>query len=109
MDILAPGQSIPVLLPKSNYVQIAAGTSESAAIVTATAALLVSCNPYITSQKIRHAILGHSDHYSILSEKVTNGTVLNIKKIIYNSCMPSIEEDVHEKELKQQDTFKDEL
>jgi subtilisin family serine protease len=88
VDILAPGQSIPIILP-GGYASIAGGTSEATAIVTATAALLASCKPYATSKEIRDAILDNASKYVKLEKKVLDGNVLDIAKTVKQFCIYS--------------------
>jgi hypothetical protein len=85
VDILAPGEAIPVLKPPGEA-KISSGTSDSAAIVSGTVALLSSCNPFADADNIRQALLSNSDTYDHLKDKVKDGRVLNIYEIVKNYC-----------------------
>lgn len=86
VDILAPGDKIPVLEP-SLEAGISNGTSDATAIVSGAVALLSSCKPRATAEEIRQAILNNSDEYpDKLGGGVERGRVLNIYKAVSNFC-----------------------
>jgi hypothetical protein len=86
VDILAPGGEIPILI-SNNKALIGSGTSESAAIISATAALLNACHTKATAQEIKHAILNYADSHNTLKDKAFNGRVLNIENTVRNFCI----------------------
>lgn len=86
VDILSPGQAIPVLSEVEGYARLVGGTSESAAIVTATASLIVKCKPLASSQEIRDIILSTANYYPNLEYAVDKGKVLNIVATAKKGC-----------------------
>lgn len=85
VDILAPGNKIPILTHDAKA-YIGDGTSESTAIITGALALIGSCNPRATADELKQALLDYSDKYDRLKKKVKSGRVLNIGKAIENYC-----------------------
>ncbi len=94
VEILAPGAGISILTPK-NGAKIGSGTSEATAIVSGTAAQLVSCMPSASAQLIKKAILNNSNHYPHLSKYVLDGTILNIEKVVSSFCTIGKMQDSH--------------
>lgn len=86
VDILAPGEKIPVLTPALE-VKVSSSTSDAAAIVTGTAALISSCGRFTDANVIRQALLDNSDNSIVsLKSKVQNGRVLNIYDAVNTYC-----------------------
>ncbi len=86
VDILAPGSNIPILIPGDKAI-IGGGTSEAAAITSATAALLIGCHPKATAHEIKNAILDYASSFDSLKNEVLYGRVLNIKETISSFCI----------------------
>lgn len=93
VDILAPGENIPVffplkladgkIVPKATYV---GGTSYSAPLVAGTAALLAQCKPTATAKEIRQVIFESAHVSTVLESKIMGGKVLDVEKAIQNMC-----------------------
>ena len=87
VDILAPGYEIPVMLPNGEASVVGGSSSAATAIISATAALLASCNPTAIADSIRGAILSNADEFDNLKDKVAGGKVLNVKKAMNKFCL----------------------
>ena len=90
VDILAPGQQIPILVAHENHAVIGQGTSEATAIVTATLALMNACKPNVSAKELREALLRNSHKYDSLANAVKDGRVLDIYNIVENFCLGKI-------------------
>lgn len=99
-DIAAPGLT-PVITEKGTAIDKTFGTSNAAAITTGAVALLASCNLYATAAELRRALLDNSEKKGYLENKVDNGRVLNIYKVVKNYCVfpEKIIENPEEKEM----------
>ena len=94
VDILAPGEHIPVIYPvksddgkstigKATYVS---GTSFSAPMVAGALTLLAQCNPTASVQDIKKALFESAYQVPELETRVANGRVLNIKGAVELMC-----------------------
>jgi subtilisin family serine protease len=92
VDILAPGQAIPILSEVEGYARLGGGTSESAAIVTATISLVVKCKPLSSAEEIRKIILSTANNNQNLEYAVDQGRVLNILSAVKKACFMTDDE-----------------
>jgi hypothetical protein len=97
VDILAPGEHIPVLLvlesgrglfvSKTTYVS---GTSFSAPLVAGTAALLAQCDPTASTADIKKVILESAKTDRDLEARVAEGRILDVKKAVETMCKTDV-------------------
>lgn len=85
VDILSPGQEIPVLV-LYNLGVIAGCISFATAITTGLAAILASCDNNTNAHKIREAIIQGANQYKRLFDLVKDGKVLNVYKSVQEFC-----------------------
>jgi subtilisin family serine protease len=81
VDLAAPGVNIISTSKGSNYMT-ASGTSFSAPLVGAAAALLLAVNPDLTVDELRAALLGSVDQPASLRGKVTTNGRLNVARAL---------------------------
>lgn len=89
VDIAAPGVGVLSCLPNNSY-GVASGTSMAAPHVSGSAALLLSYHPAITGAECFQRLTSNADHPARLSEKVRQGSRLNVYLALSSSVSPWI-------------------
>ena len=87
VDIAAPGEDLPVIAENIKNPIRASGTTYAAAIVSATAELMLSCNPHLTGAEIKKIIIESADIVDEIKNKIVDGKVLNIEKAVKAVCL----------------------
>lgn len=88
VDIAAPSKMLPMLESKNADIVAKGGTTYAAAIVSATAELMLSCNNRLSGTDIKNIILEEADIFEKAKEKIKEGRVLNIAKAVKKACIP---------------------
>lgn len=86
VDIAAPGENLPVILDNKMHVENHSGTTYAAAIVSATAGLMLSCNPRFTGKQLKNMMIEEADTVDALKNKVIGGKVLNVERAVKKAC-----------------------
>ena len=87
VDIAAPGEDLPVITENIKNPIKTSGTTYAAAIVSATAELMLSCNPHLTGAEIKKIIIENADIVDGIKSKIIDGKVLNIEKAVKSVCL----------------------
>lgn len=83
LDLVAPGVGIYSCLNSNTY-GLVSGTSMAAPFVSAAAALMLGCNPYLTPSQIENALKENTIPVNgIYSKAKTGSGILNIAQAIY--------------------------
>lgn len=90
VDIFAPGYEIATTGLGNSFVYVN-GTSMAAPFVARVAALLLSENPNLSAEEIKHIIMNNVDECSELADKCVSGGRLNAYKALSNICQHSYE------------------
>jgi subtilisin family serine protease len=90
VDLAAPGVSILSCLPNNSY-GVASGTSMAAPHVSGSAALLLGYHPTLTGAECFQRLTSNADHPARLSDKVRQGSRLNVYLAISSSVSPWIQ------------------
>lgn len=89
VDIAAPGEGLVIPYGNDELKALetqAESTSFAAPLVSATAALIASCNRSLSAQDIKAIILETSDKVPHLEDKVKDGRKLNVCRAIKKAC-----------------------
>ena len=87
VDIAAPSKMLPMLESKNTDIITQGGTTYAAAIVSATAELMLSCNNRLSGTEIKNIILEEANILEKAKDKIKEGRVLNIEKAIKKACI----------------------
>lgn len=88
VDLAAPSKMLPMLESKDSSIVDKGGTTYAAAIVSATAELILSCNNRLSGKEIKNILLEEADVFEKAKDKIKEGRVLNIEKAVKRACIP---------------------
>ena len=97
--IAAPGEDL-IALNRFGREENVSGTSFAAPLVSATAALIASCNRTLSSEEIRAIIIETADVVPDLKDKVQDGRKLNVCRAVEKACHIPGDEDPDSKKPK---------
>lgn len=118
VDILAPGENIPVFFPLESedgkivpMATYASGTSFSAPLVAGTAALLAQCKPTAPAKEIIKIIFESARTRTMLEPKIMAGKILDVEEAIRRICnfVPAPYSDKPKRAQDSKETLHDEL
>jgi subtilisin family serine protease len=92
VDIAAPGDQILSTWPLRKYKTLS-GTSMACPYVAGAAALLLSCEPWLSALDVKQGAMATADPVPALTAKVKSGGRLNLAKLLNNS--PGLHFDRH--------------